>query len=430
MSNLAAFFLMLGLIIFLICIRIPVPFAMGSASVIVALIMHVPLYNLFSQAASGMNTFSFMAVPFFMIMGQIMTDGNISKRLVDLCNIIVGRIRGGTAVVNILVSMLFGGISGSAIADVSSIGAMLIPAMEKEGYDPEYSVAVTVTSSVEGVIIPPSQNMIFWCIYANAGLSITTMLVSGYLPGVLLTVSLMVPAVIIAHKRQYPISPKRSARENVKTIREGLIGLFAMVIVIVGTTCGICSATESAALAAVYCLIVSVFVYRNVNLKIFWKGMINCVGSMTMVMCAMVNVAMFRYMLSYLKVAAMMVDFLCSITTNATLLMLMLIAFIIVMGCFTDMGLLLIMLTPIVCPIATSLGYNPYHIGIVFILAMAIGLVTPPVGNCIILGCSIAKIPAEKCVKDLLPFVGAMVVCDLILLFVPQISTFLPSLLA
>lgn len=430
MGNLAAFFLMLGLIVLFICIRIPVPFAMGSASLVVALIRHVPLYNLFSQAAGGMNTFSFMAVPFFMIMGQIMSDGNISKRLVDLCNIVVGRIRGGTAIVNILVSMLFGGISGSAIADVSSIGAMLIPAMEKEGYDPEYAVAVTVTSSVEGVIIPPSQNMIFWCIYANAGLSITTMCVAGYLPGLLLTLSLMVPAVIIAHRRQYPISPKRSARENLKTIREGLVGLFAMVIVIVGTTCGICSATESAALAAVYCLVVSVFVYKNMRLKTFWKGMLNCVSSLTMVMCAMINVAMFRYMLGYLKVASLMVDFLCGITTNATLLMLMLIAFIVLMGCFTDMGLLLIMLTPIVFPIATSLGYDPYHIGIVFILAMAIGLVTPPVGNCIILGCSIAKIPAERCVKALIPFVGAMVACDLILLFFPQISTFLPSLLA
>lgn len=429
MSNIAAFFFMVGLIVILILIRIPVSFAMAASAVTTALIMGVPLYNLFSQGANGLNTYSFMAVPFFLIMGQIMSDGNISQKLIQLCNIVVGRIRGGTAIVNILVSMLFGGISGSAIADVSSIGSMLIPAMKEEGYDPEYAVAVTVTSSVEGVIIPPSQNMIFYCIYANAGLSITTMCVAGYLPGVLLTVCLMVPAVIIARKRQYPISERKSARENMKTVREALIALFAMVIIIVGTTCGICSATESAALAAVYCLFVSVFVYRNINLKTFWRGMLNCVSTMTMTMCAMVSVTMFRYMLGYLKVAEEMIRFLQGITSNATFLMLLIIVFIVIMGCFTDMGLLLIMLTPIVYPIAVGLGYDPYQIGIVMILAMAIGLVTPPVGNCIILGCNIAKIPAERCIKTLLPFILAMLICDIILLLVPQISTFLPNLL-
>lgn len=422
--------MLFGLIITFILLRVPIAFSLGGASMITAWYLGVPMYNLFSQAATGLNTFSFMAVPFFMIMGQIMSDGQISNRLVQFCNIFFGRIRGGTAIVNIVVSMLFGGISGSSVADVSSIGAMLIPAMKEEGYDAPYSVAVTVTSSVQGVIIPPSQNMIFYCIYANAGLSITTLFICGYIPGILLGLFLLVPTIYIARKRKYPISEKKTGKENLRIIRDALFGLFAMVIIIVGTTCGICSATEAAALAAVYSLLVTVLVYRNMTFKKFWKGMLNCVNSMTMVMAAIAAATAFRYMLSYLKAPSRITAMMLGLTNNVTVLMLLIIVFVIIMGCFIDMGLLLMMLTPVLVPVVTELGMNPYHFGIVFIMACAIGLVTPPVGNAIILGCNIGKVKAESCIKDLLPFVGAMVACTLLLLFIPQLSTFLPDLVA
>lgn len=422
--------MLFGLIITFILLRVPIAFSLGGASMITAWYLGVPMYNLFSQAATGLNTFSFMAVPFFMIMGQIMSDGQISNRLVQFCNIFFGRIRGGTAIVNIVVSMLFGGISGSSVADVSSIGAMLIPAMKEEGYDAPYSVAVTVTSSVQGVIIPPSQNMIFYCIYANAGLSITTLFICGYIPGILLGLFLLVPTIYIARKRKYPISEKKSGKENLRIIRDALFGLFAMVIIIVGTTCGICSATEAAALAAVYSLLVTVLVYRNMTFKKFWNGMLNCVNSMTMVMAAIAAATAFRYMLSYLKAPSRITAMMLGLTNNVTVLMLLIIVFVIIMGCFIDMGLLLMMLTPVLVPVVTELGMDPYHFGIVFIMACAIGLVTPPVGNAIILGCNIGKVKAESCIKDLLPFVGAMVACTLLLLFIPQLSTFLPDLVA
>lgn len=422
--------MLFSLIITFILLRVPIAFSLGGASMITAWYLGVPMYNLFSQAATGLNTFSFMAVPFFMIMGQIMSDGQISNRLVQFCNIFFGRIRGGTAIVNIVVSMLFGGISGSSVADVSSIGAMLIPAMKEEGYDAPYSVAVTVTSSVQGVIIPPSQNMIFYCIYANAGLSITTLFICGYIPGILLGLFLLVPTIYIARKRKYPISEKKTGKENLRIIRDALFGLFAMVIIIVGTTCGICSATEAAALAAVYSLLVTVLVYRNMTFKKFWNGMLNCVNSMTMVMAAIAAATAFRYMLSYLKAPSRITAMMLGLTNNVTVLMLLIIVFVIIMGCFIDMGLLLMMLTPVLVPVVTELGMNPYHFGIVFIMACAIGLVTPPVGNAIILGCNIGKVKAESCIKDLLPFVGAMVACTLLLLFIPQLSTFLPDLVA
>lgn len=421
--------MLFGLIILFILIRIPIAFALGGASFITAWYLNVPMYSLFSACATGLSTFTFMAVPFFMIMGQIMSDGQISYRLIQFCNIVVGRMRGGTAIVNILVSMLFGGISGSSVADVSSIGAMLIPAMIDEGYDASYSVAVTVTSSVQGVIIPPSQNMIFYCIYANAGLSITTLFMCGYIPGVLLGIFLLVPTILIARRRNYPVSDKKSFKENLKVVKDALFGLFAMVIIIVGTTCGICSATEAAALAGVYSLFVTVFIYRNMTFKKFWNGMLNCVNSMTMVMAAIAAASAFRYMLSYLKAPSRMAAMLLSLTSNATVLVLLLVLLTVFLGCFIDMGLLLMMLTPVLVPVITELGMNPYHFGIVFIMACAIGLVTPPVGNAIILGCNIGKVKAEACIKDLLPFVGMMVLCTIILLLFPGLVLGLPQLL-
>ena len=236
----------------LMVLRFPIAYSLGISAVITATYMNIPYLNLFQKMTTGLSSFTFIAVPFFIMMAQVMCDGQITKKLMRMCNIFVGQIRGGTAIGNILVSMLFGGISGSSAADVSSIGAMLIPAMVDEGYDVDYSVAVTVTSSVEGVIIPPSQNMLFYAISTASGLSISTLLMCGYVPGVLLTLGLMIPAVIIAIRRHYPLGEKCSLKENLKIFVEALFGLGAIVVIIIGTSTGICSATEAAAVAAVY----------------------------------------------------------------------------------------------------------------------------------------------------------------------------------
>lgn len=225
----------------LMVIRIPIAFSLAISALVTATYLGIPYFNLFQKMSVSLLSFTFIAVPFFIMMAQVMTDGEITSKLMAFCNIIVGRIRGGTAIVNILVSMLFGGISGSSAADVSSIGAMLIPAMVKEGYDEDYSVAVTVTSSVEGVIIPPSQNMLFYALASASGISISTLLACGYIPGVMLTLGLMIPAYVIAVRKRYPLGVKRSMRENIKIIWEALLGLGAIVIVLAGTSFGICS---------------------------------------------------------------------------------------------------------------------------------------------------------------------------------------------
>ncbi|MGF6906479.1 TRAP transporter large permease [Fusobacterium sp. PH5-44] len=421
--------MLFGLLIFFMMIRIPIAFSLGLSAVLTATYLSIPYFNLYQRMAVGLKSFTFMSVPFFIIMAQIMTDGQITERLMKLCNIIVGRIRGGTAIVNVLVSMLFGGISGSSSADVSSIGAMIIPAMVDEGYDPGYSVAVTVTSSVQGVIIPPSQNMIYYAVAASSGLSISRLFITGYIPGILLGISLMIPTVVIAYKRKYPVSEKKSFKENMKVIREAILGLGAIIVIIGGIVKGICSATEAAGIAAVYALFITVCIYRNMTIKKFITGIVGCLQSLATVMAIIATSSAFSYVLSYLKVPQKLTTLLISLTDNRSMLMLLIILLLLILGCFMDMGILIILLTPILYPVATNIGYDPYHFGIILILGLGIGLCTPPVGTSLFLGCTIAKMPIEKAIRDFLPFYFSMLFLLLILTFFPILSTWLPNLL-
>jgi len=267
--------ILFGTLAVLMCLRVPISFSLGISALFTAIYLDIPFLNLFQKMGTGITSFTFMCVPFFIIMAQIMTDGGISDRLTKFCNVLVGRMRGGTAIVNCVVSMFFGGISGSSIADVSSIGAFLIPSMVKEGYDADYSVAVTCTSSVEGIIIPPSQNMIYYIVAASSGLSISTMFMCGYLPGFILTMALCVCSYVIAVRKKYPISEKRPWKENIQIVKEAILGLVTILIVAVGITAGIFTATEAGAIAAVYALIITVFITKPSTLKSLWDALSN-----------------------------------------------------------------------------------------------------------------------------------------------------------
>jgi tripartite ATP-independent transporter DctM subunit len=421
--------LLFGLLIFLMIVRVPIAFCLGISSLFTALYLDIPFFNLYQKMSTGLTSFTFMSVPFFIIMAQIMTDGGISDKLTQFCNVLVGRMRGGTAMVNIIVSMFFGGISGSSIADVSSIGSFLIPAMEKEGYDKGYSVAVTVTSSVQGVIIPPSQNMIFYCVAAGSGISISTMFIAGYIPGILLGIGLMVPAYIIAVKRAYPLSTRKSFWQNMTIIRESVLGLITILIVIVGITLGIFTATESAAVAAVYALLLTVFAYRTMSIKKFRDMLFRSLGTLATIMAIIATSSAFGYVLSYLRVPARVATAFLSLTDNPLIIMLLINLLLLLLGCFMDMGILILLLTPILYPVATGIGYNPYQFGIIMILNLGIGLCTPPVGTSLFAGCAIAKLPIEKVIKDFLPFYTAMLVLLILIIIFPQISLWLPETL-
>lgn len=424
-----AVLLLFGTLFFLMIIRIPIAFCLGISSVVTALYLNINLFAIFQSLTVALYDFTFMAVPFFIFSANVMTYGGISDKLMQFSRVLVGRIPGGTAMVNIIVSMLFGGISGSSVADVSSIGAMLIPAMEKEGYDKDYSVAVTVTSSVEGIIIPPSQNMIYYAI-AGGGLSISTLFMAGYIPGILLTVSLMVPAFIIAKRRNYPRGRRYSLKESAKIIAESILGLLAIVIIIVCVSTGICSPTESVAVASVYGLFVTIFVYHNMDFKKVIRLCKDSLTSLASIMAVISMSAMFGYVLKYLRIPAIVANGIVSISTNPAVIMLLVNVFLLIAGMFMDMAVLIFMLTPILLLVVVGAGFNPIHFGMILILNLGIGLCTPPVGNSLFLGCSIAGLPIEKAIKGFLPFYTAMLICLVLIILFPQLSLWIPSLLA
>ena len=422
--------ILIGTLLLLMLLRMPIAFSLGISAVCAALYLDIPMLNLFMKMVTSMQNFVIIACPFFVIMAQFMCDGGITNKLMKFCNLIVGRIPGGTAMVNILVSMLFGGISGSSNADVSSIGAMLIPAMIEEGYDADYSVAVTVTSSLEGVMIPPSQNMLFYAVASASGISISTLLICGYVPGVLLTLGLMIPAFIIAKKRNYPVSEKLPRNQAMKITLEALVGLFAIVIVVVGTTTGICSATESAALAAVYALIVATFVYRSLTFKQFFAAVMSAVPIMAMSLAIISASNAFSLVMSYLKVPTLLANALLSISSNPHVILALMLALMIVLGCFMDMGVLILISTPILYPIAVgTLGLSPYHFGVILVFGFAIGLCTPPVGTSLFIGCRIGGISVEDSIKAFIPFYVVMFALLLVFAYVPEVSLCLPRML-
>lgn len=418
--------ILFGSLIVLMMLRFPISFALGAASLFTAVYLGIPFFNLFQKMATGITSFTFMCVPFFIIMAQIMTDGGISDRLTKFSNVLIGRVRGGTALVNCVVSMFFGGISGSSIADVSSIGSFLIPAMIKEGYDADYSIAVTCTSSVEGVIIPPSQNMIFYIVAAGSGLSISTMFMCGYLPGLLLTASLMVCSFIIAVKKKYPISEKKNWKENIVIIREALLGLVTILIVAVGIVAGVFTATEAGAIAAVYAFIVTTFFYKTMNMRKLMVCLLKSLKTLGTIMAIIATSSAFSYCLAYLKVPILVANGLMAISTSPAVGMLLMIIMMVILGCFMDMGILLILLTPILYPVAMSFGFNPYHFGLIMVLTLGLGLLTPPVGTSLWAGCAIAHMPIEKVIKGFLPFYLTYLVVLILIVVFPSIALILP----
>ena len=421
--------MLFGSLLLLIVLRIPIAFSLGISAVITAVYLDIPLVNLYMKMVTSMQSFVIIAAPFFVVMAQLMSDGGITKKLMRFCNLIVGRIRGGTAIVNIVVSMLFGGISGSSTADVSSIGSMLIPAMIDEGYDADYSIAVTVTSSLEGIMIPPSQNMLFYAVAAGSGLSISTLLICGYLPGVFLTAGLCIPALIIAKKRNYPVSTFETKGEKLKIIFEALAGLMAIVIIVVGTTCGICSATESAAVAAVYALLVSALLYRSLTFKEFVQSFFSALPIMAMSLAIISCSNAFSYVMSYLKVPTMIINAVLSISSNTNVIIALMLLIMIFLGCFMDMGVLIFVTTPILYPLAMRIGINPYHFGVMLVFGFAIGLCTPPVGTSLFLGCKIGKIAVEDSIRAFIPFYVIMLLLLLLFAYVPELSLCLPRAL-
>ena len=420
--------LLLGSFGFLLLLQVPITFTLAISAVITASYLGLPLMVVVQQMVQGVRSFSLLAIPFFIIAGEMMGQGGISRRLILFSNLLVGRIRGGLAQVNCLASMFFGGISGSAVADVSSIGTILIPMMKEKGYDDDFSVGITVTSACQGVIIPPSHNMIIYSLAAG-GVSVGRLFLGGFIPGVMLGTGLMIVSYIFAVKRGYPKEKRYTIKEALQISKDAVLGLMTAVIIMGGVISGVFTATESAAVAVVYAFIITFFVYREIPLARFKGILYGALKTLAMVMALIAAASAFGYLMAYLKIPAKATEVLLSITHNKTLLLLLVNALLLVLGMIMDMAPLILITTPILYPVFVgALGMAPVHFGIMLILNLAIGLTTPPVGSALFVGCAVGKIRIEQVVKTMLPMWAVMVAVLMLISFVPEITMFVPNL--
>lgn len=427
-ANTMAIAVLLGSFFIMIFLRFPIAYAVGLASVLCLLSMGNSLNTVCQYMVKGISSFSLMAVPFFITMGVLMGSGGISEKLIALANACVGWMRGGMAMVNIVASYFFGGISGSASADTASLGSILIPMMVDQGYDADFSTAVTITSSCEGLLVPPSHNMVIYATTAG-GISVGSLFLAGYVPGALLAGSLMIGSYIISVKRNYPKGEPFSVMNLIRQLSVSFWALAAVLIVVFGVVGGVFTATESAAIAVIYSLIVSVFVYKGLDWKGVWKSLDDCVATLSIVLILISTSAVFGNCLTMLHVPDLAANAITGLTRNPYILALLLNLILLVLGCIMDMAPIILIATPILLPIATSIGIDPIQFGIMVVLNCGIGLLTPPVGAVLFIGSAIAKLPMEKVVKATLPFYICMIISLLLITFVPAISLWLPSLL-
>lgn len=427
-TEITAIWILIGSFLLMIFLRFPIAYAVALSSFFTLRYLGLPLAIIAQQMVKGISSYSLMAVPFFITMGVLMGKGGISEKLIGLADACVGWMRGGLGMVNVLDSYFFGGISGSAAADTASLGSVLIPIMVDQGYDADFATAITIASSVEGILVPPSHNMVIYATVAG-GVSVGSLFLAGYLPGAVLAVSLMVGVYILSVKRNYPKGDKFSIKNLLKHLGESFWALATVLIVVVGVVSGIFTATESAAIAVVYSLIVSLFIYKGVDLKGVWHALEECVDTLSIVLILISTSSIFGYLLTRLHVPTIAANAIMSFSDNPIVIALLINVILLILGSIMDMAPIILITTPILLPIATSIGIHPVQYGIMLMLNCGIGLLTPPVGAVLYIGTAISKLPMERVVKATLPFYLCMIAALLLVTFVPAISLWLPSVL-
>jgi tripartite ATP-independent transporter DctM subunit len=420
--------ILLGTFIITLFMGIPVAFSVGIAALVAILFTNVPIFVIFQRMFGGVDSFTLLAIPFFIFMGNVMERGGIARRIVDFANILIGQIQGGLAAVNVLASMFFAGISGSAVADTSSIGAILIPMMNEEGYERNFTVAVTITSSTIGLIIPPSNPMILYSFVAG-GVSIAQLFAAGFIPGVLVGIGLMIVGFIVSVRRGYPRHPRPSLKEIVRTVRDAGLSLVIVVVIVGGILGGVFTATEAAVFGVVYALFLTVFVYKDLKPKDLPEVMLKTIQTTAIVIFLIATSTAFSYVMAVERVPQAITDFLLSITQNKYLLLLIINIMLLIVGMFMDMSPAILIFTPILLPIALKLGMDPVHFGIMILVNLCIGLVTPPVGAVLFVGLSLGQTTMTKVIKPLLLFIFPMLIVLLLVTYIEPITMTFPRLL-
>ena len=420
--------ILLGSFALLAALGLPVAYALGLAAICAALWVDIPLEAIMLKISDGTDDFALLAIPFFVLAGAIMAEGGMAARLINLARIFVGFIRGGLGIVNILASSLFGCISGSSVADTSAIGSVMIPQMVKAGYPRVFATNVTICGSVQALLIPPSHNAVIYSLAAGGTISVAHLFLAGIFPGLLFGLCLIGLVLWISHKRGYPKGEPIALKEVPRIVVDALWGLVTVVIIMGGILTGVFTPTESAAVACVYAFLVTFLVYRDYKWRDLPHMIHRVVKTVSMVMMLIGFSVAFGYMMAIMQIPAKVTYFFLSVSENKYVFLLLVNILLLVLGTFMDLAPMLLICTPIFMPVIVKLGIDPVHFGMIMILNLGIGLITPPVGPTLFVGCAIGKVTMEEVSKELWPFYGAMCMALLLVTYVPAISLWLPGL--
>ncbi|MCJ2372854.1 TRAP transporter large permease [Pseudomonas sp. RGM 3321] len=420
-------FILLGSFIALILIGMPVAYALGLSALIGAWWIDIPADALMIQIAGGVNKFSLLAIPFFVLAGAIMAEGGMSRRLVAFAAVLVGFVRGGLSLVNIVASTFFGAISGSSVADTASVGSVLIPEMERNGYPRDFSTAVTVSGSVQALLTPPSHNSVLYSLAAGGTVSIASLFMAGIMPGLLLSAVMMGLCMIFARRRNYPKGEVIPLRKALKIAGDALWGMMAMVIILGGILSGIFTATESAAIAVLWSFFVTMFIYRDYKWRDLPKLMHRAARTISIVMILIGFAASFGYILTLMEIPMKITTAFLTLSDNRYVILMCINVMLLLLGTVMDMAPLILILTPILLPVIVGVGVDPVHFGMIMLVNLGIGLITPPVGAVLFVGAAVGKVTIEATVKALLPFYVALFLVLMLVTYIPAISLWLPS---
>jgi tripartite ATP-independent transporter DctM subunit len=421
--------ILFGVLLVLLAIGVPVGFALITAALVTVLYLDLPSIIVVQQTTAGINAASLIAIPLFIFAGELMMRGGISERLIAFAASLVGHVRGGLGQVNVLASLFFGGVSGSAIADVSAIGGTMIPQMVKRGFDRDFAVNVSMTAALVALLVPPSHNLILYSASAGGSISIADLFAAGIVPALLMTTVLLLVAYVIARRRGYAVEPFPGFGAVLKRLVAALPGLLLVAMIFFGIRAGIFTAVESASIAVAYAVLVTSVIYRQFSWRSFVETCAGAVRTTGLILFVIGAAASFGWLLAYLQVPSAAVEVLTGLTDNKYLMLFLLVFILLAIGTFMDLAPLIIICTPIFLPVAKALGVDPVHFGIILILKGGIGLITPPIGSVLFVGTAIGKITVTEALRTIWPFYLAAVAVLFIVVYVPQLSLWLPALL-
>jgi tripartite ATP-independent transporter DctM subunit len=424
-------FVVLGVLFAAIALGLPIAYSLALAALAGALWIGIPVEAVMQQISSGVSKFAMLTIPFFVLAGAIMAEGGMAKRLVAFANVLVGflRLRGGLSLVNIMATTFMSGISGSSVADASAIGSVMIPQMEKSGYPRVFSTNVTITASVQGLLVPPSHNAVIYSLATGGTISIASLFMAGVVPGLLLGAMLMVLCLFLAYRYQHPTGEAVSIPDALKIAFEAIWGLGTLVIILGGILGGVFTAIEAGAVACIYAFLVTMFVYRDYRWRDLPLLVYRTLRTVAMVMMLIACAASVGYMMALMQMPAAITAFFLTLSSNKYVILLLINGMLLVLGCLLDMAPSILITTPILLPIVMKFGVDPVHFGMIMLLNLGIGLCHPPVGATLFVGCAVGRVRMEEVMKEIWPFYGVLFVTLMLVTYLPAISLWLPHLL-